>query len=272
MKTVIQNTTTKKIRISIHPKLAAVLDVLIGIGLVWIFNHTLTSWWMMIVWVLARVVWWIILMRGVYYAQAIRRTDHLRSLLAFQIGVSITILFIDWTLNRYIWGALLVLAPALSFWLLPTHASDLSFVAKPLTRWCLMLTVIGIAGVWSGAAAITVFYSFWYWIIVWIAATLWTMVLSVVWWREYDAPRDRQLLLWILGVGSILLEISAVLLLWPIGFLIIGVLITWLWYLLWQLGRFYFSTEGIEWRKQLRFLISNVVLIIIVIVGIARWK
>jgi hypothetical protein len=272
MKTIVRDTTSKKIKLSIHPKLAAVFDILIGIVLVWFFAQVVTAWWVLLIWFLFRLVWWIALMRFVYYAPVVRRIDHLWSLIAFQVGISTIMLFIDWSVNWYSWGTIFVFGSALSFWLLPAMTSELSFVGKPHTRWCLMLTILGIAGVWSSVGAVVVFYSIRSWIVALILATAWTVMLSISWWRQYDAPRGAPLLWWGSVMGIIILEISGVMVLWPIGFLLSGMLITWLWYSLWLMGRFYFSNDGINWKKQGSFLIGSLLIMIITIITLGKWK
>ena len=272
MKTLVRDAASQKVKISIHPKVAAIFDAAFGMGLIWFFGQVVSAWWMLGIWIVVRIIWWVGLMRIVYYARAVRRIDHVRSLIVFQIGICCSMLFVDWSLSWYTWGTLFVLGSAVSFWLLPTLNSDLSFISKPHVRWCLMMTVIGIAGVWSGTAAVTVFYPFLNWIIAWIVATIWTILVSLAWWRYYGAPQDKILLFWAVLMEIVLLQLSAIILFWSVGFLISGMVITWLWYLLWQLGRFYFAPDGINWKKQRFFLITNLIGLSAVIIFLARWK
>ena len=272
MKTFIHDATAKKNKLSIHPKVAAFFDILIGGALLWYFGKAANSWWVVAVWFIIRLVWWVGVMRIVYYAPVIRRLDHIRSLFTFQIGILAVMLFVDWSVNWYTWGTLFVVGSALSFWLLPTSTSELSFIGKPHIRWCLILSVFGLAGVWSAAAAVVVFYSMWAWVAAWVVSMFWTLFISLIWWRYYNAPREHITWSWIFLLGAALLPVSAVLLLWPIGFLITGTLITWFWYILWQLGRFYFSPDGINWKKQARFLVSNAMLIVLAVTVLARWR
>jgi len=58
----------------------------------------------------------------------------------------------------------------------------------------------------------------------------------------------------------------------PLGNLVSGFLLVWLWYLLWILLRFNLSAQGIVWRKQAKFLILNLFIFIIFLIFVARWR
>jgi hypothetical protein len=223
MKTSVQGTVSpKKSKLSIHPKVAAVGDILVGIGLILFFGQMLTAWWMLVVWFLVRLVWWVGIIRIVYYTQGIRRIDHLRSLLIFNIGICAVLLFVDWSINWYVWGLLFTLGSALSFWFLPTWNSELSFVGKPHTRWCFVITLLGLAGAWAAGGGVVTFYSWWLWMIAWLVLTVWTVMVSIWWWRQYDAPQSAITKYWALAMGVSILQVSGVILWWPVGFLFTG--------------------------------------------------
>jgi hypothetical protein len=260
----------KKFKISIHPKLSAVLDGVIGVVFIWTFNHLPDIGWLIVLWFFLRCIWWVFLMRITYYTGVIKRVDHLRSLLLFHLGATATLLFIDWT-YWHAWSGIFIGAPSISFWLLPSFNSDLSFIGKPHQRWSLMLNALGIAGLWSGVAAVVAFYSGWLWFAAWFFAACITGVVSMSWWRYYGMP-SRDISVWLGTLATIMIPISAVILLWPVGFLISGIGCAWVWYLVWQIGRFYFSPDGIDWKKQFRFIVISIFLLMGLFGGLAAWR
>ena len=68
-----------------------------------------------------------------------------------------------------------------------------------------------------------------------------------------------------------MIELSWVLSVTPIGYLVFGLFLVWFWYLLWLMARFHFSNEGIIWKKQIPFLILNLGLLLIFVVFIVQW-
>jgi len=49
----------------------------------------------------------------------------------------------------------------------------------------------------------------------------------------------------------------------PFGYATVGALLTWIWYILQLLVRFHFSERGVDWKKQIPFLVGNIVLMIL---------
>ena len=57
----------------------------------------------------------------------------------------------------------------------------------------------------------------------------------------------------------------------PLGYLSLGALVAWLWYLLQLFVRFHLSKQGVVWKKQIIFLLSNLVLYFSVLYFFVRW-
>ncbi len=261
------------LKISLHPKLAAVLDALVGGGLLFVITRldTLAG---LLVWFLARVAWWALLThRLVFYPPMVRRGRHLASLIFFQFGALAFMAFTDWRPAWLVGGLLFVSLPALSFWLLPAEREVLSFIVKPERRSRFLLTVMGLSGWWSGIFGAAVFQL--------VPALTWWLPLvgSVVsaavgwwWWSEYELIITRRQIWSALTLGLVMLNGSVVFLWWPLGPFVSGLLLAWIWYLLWLILRFYQTSEGINWKKQARFLIINVILMILYLGLVVRWK
>lgn len=262
----------KKI-LSFHPRLAAVLDSIVGVGLVyWVLY--VDSFAMVGVWFLARALWWLFLIQSMYYPADVSRWRHFLSLLLFAFGSTALLLFID---APFSWGVVAVTfvgLPFLSFWLVPKEEAALSFFLKPQRRTSFLMSVFGLAGIWSGVYALVTFQLVGSLTLLFVilGATLIMGAVSFFWWQAYEISFNRTSAM-LLGVLTVLvMELAYVLVIWPIGYLLGGLLITWLWYVLWMLFRFRLSAEGITWTKQKPFLITNAALLILFLLFFVRWR
>ena len=89
-------------------------------------------------------------------------------------------------------------------------------------------------------------------------------------WRLYYPIALRRFSLWLLLTAVISMETFWVIHLLPFGYIVLGFLAAWIWYILLLLIRFHMSAEGIRWKKQRIFLIENAVLFILILFVI-RW-
>jgi hypothetical protein len=259
--------------ISFHPRLAAIFEFIFGLILLgWFVRIGTTS--ALLMWFFLPVFWWFTLARFVYYSKEIQRGLHLVSLFIFHVGTTSWLLFVDkWSITWDVVVFLKIVLSALSFWILPTTQNDLSFVGKPQRRFRLMLTLFGLSGMWSGVGALIVFNIFPLPLFIWIlAGSFLTMIMSVMWWKEYGVTDRRSLLLWTGAVSILVFECAWVIELLPIHYLCTGFIITWLWYVVWLLARFKFSSEGIQWKRQLFFLLGTTIFLIAFLVFFVKWK
>jgi hypothetical protein len=90
-------------------------------------------------------------------------------------------------------------------------------------------------------------------------------------WQMYFQGAVSQFALWTLVTSLIMFEIIWVFFFLPLGHLVLGLLATWLWYLLQLLVRFHLTGEGVVWRKQAWFLGINAVLFVAMLVFVVRW-
>ncbi|MFB6225772.1 MAG: hypothetical protein ABEJ02_00280 [Candidatus Paceibacteria bacterium] len=86
------------------------------------------------------------------------------------------------------------------------------------------------------------------------------VVSSLVIWQLYYDKQPRSFLIWLILVAIIIFELMWSAQFLPFGYLVLGLIITWIWYILQLLIRFHISKKGIIWSKQRFFLAGNVVL------------
>lgn len=260
--------------ISFHPKLAAALDAAFGLVLIWWMGRIETLW-LFGVWWLFRAGWWFWLLECMYYPPFLSRVRHWATLAVFNMGALLFVIFADSAAARYFVKAVLVLAPLASFLLVPERADGLSVFAKPLRRSRFLMSVFALAGFWSGAFALIAFGvadGGLLRLTIGFAATAATLAASWWWWREYDLPYGKNF--WLSGavLGLIVFELFYCFALWPLGYLVNGFLMAWLWYALWLFLRFYQTAEGIDWKRQRFFLGANALIFVLFLIFIARWK
>jgi len=260
--------------ISFHPKLAAFIDILANLAMFWgLFR--LGSWQGLVIWFVIRTVLWVFFIRLVYYPKELSRLRHFVSLLFFNTGVLLSLIFMEWGRALDLTIVIYVIFSGLSFWLLPTRSEPgaINFVAKPYRRWLWLMDVFGLSLLWSSLYAGSSFQliNFNYFWLGLILVSLITSVISYWWWREYGAENNDRLWQSAIVCFFIFLELSFVLWLWPTGFLVNGLIMVWFWYIFWLLVRFNLSKEGINWRKQNYFLAINSVLFVIFLF-LVKWK
>lgn len=108
---------------------------------------------------------------------------------------------------------------------------------------------------------------------LWLLALVGAITLSGISfmiWRMYFALGMRHFVVWMAVVFIMIIELIWAFALLPFGYLVSGLLLTWIWYMLQLLIRFHLSPQGIVWRKQAGFLTVNAVLFILVMY-VARW-
>lgn len=108
-------------------------------------------------------------------------------------------------------------------------------------------------------------------LLVLIGAAMYGTIAWII-WRLYipDVPRDR--LGWSAGVlALVLFELIWVMKYLPLGYLVLGAMVTWIWYLLQLFFRFSFTSMGIIWKEQTVFLFVNAAMFAVVLLFLVRW-
>lgn len=259
--------------LTIHPRLVAVFNLLFGLVFLVLLSRV-NSLIIFAVWALLHTALTAMLVMVTYYPETWKRSRHLLTLTLFNAGMTLFLLFTEWSVAWKVLGMVYVLVPALSFWLIPPRGNSLSFEIKPYRRWRLMMCWLGLAGLWSGIFAsitLNIFrFNFWLWL---ATGAIVSSLLAWWWWMEYDvADANGRTGLWVLGFFLMTMELSWVFYLLPFGYFVSGLIIAWVWYWLWMLIRFYLSPAGVDWKKQGWLLIVNTTLIVIFLGVLVRWR
>lgn len=258
--------------ISLHPKLASIFDAIFTIVLLWWLTKISASL-VLLWWFLARIGWWFFLVQVVYYPPYISRWRHLLSLIIFNIGITPFLVFSDPSTVDF--AKLLALTiPVVSFWLVPPMADSLSVMEKPHRRWKFFMSLFGVAGIWLSFLASITFQIILGWQIPAgaLLATVLTALISLWEWNEYGLLVNRNLFIYLALLSLIVLELGIIILLWPVGYFASSFLVTWVWYVVWLMFRFYLTKEGINWKEQKIFLLANFLLMVFFLTVVVRWK
>ncbi len=149
--------------------------------------------------------------------------------------------------------------------------SELSYLDKPVRRFTVMLWVINLFCLSSIFYAINLFFQnvpFW---LLGFLLSLVTASISVVIWKNYFVVSYKNFLFWFVLMLLMSWEICWVLHFLPFGYLVLGFLFVWVWYIINLLVRFNLTSQGIVWKKQLVFLVSNLVLYFMILFLFVRW-
>lgn len=258
---------------SLPPRLVAVFDVLVSILMVFWFDRAVSTL-MLALWLVTRVIWYVVLLASMYYPTFLSRLEHFQALVIFNVGVLFLLLFVDEPMARRLLEAVLIFFSAASFWLVPASSNDLSGMAKPYRRWKFLMSIFGVAGIWNGVKALEIFQITQGNIrlgLVVMAIAL-TVMISIWGWQEYGLVYSKKFLFASLVIALCLAEVAYIIALWPLGYFASSFIVTWVWYLLWLFLRFFISNEGIDMERQRWFLIINAVLLLVFLFFVVRWK
>lgn len=149
--------------------------------------------------------------------------------------------------------------------------SELSYLDKPVRRFTVMLWVINLFCLSSIFYAINLFFQnvpFW---LLGFLLSLVAALVSVNIWKNYFVVSYKTFLFWFILMSLMSWEICWVLHFLPFGYLVLGFLFVWVWYIINLLIRFNLTSQGIMWKKQLVFLVGNLVLYFVILFFFVRW-
>ncbi len=158
----------------------------------------------------------------------------------------------------------------IAFWSEPRIDHAIHIKEKPLRRMMMMLYVFNVYACLVGLFAIYLYFplvSFWW---LSLLGSMYAGLGAYMIWHLYYKKNIKELILWSGVVTFIILEFMWVMTLLPFGYLALGFLVAWLWYIIQLFIRFHLSMKGIIWRRQIQFVIGNVILFVGVLY-IMRW-
>lgn len=247
------------------------LSIVIGLvsALAVYLFFSLTAWWQLI---LVAILWLGVLVATDLYLKGVleKKFVNLSLLVSTVVGFVGLSLVVELPAVRW----LIILSAGLILGLIFSRTaliSGLSHELKPLRRMVVMLWVGNLYSFSTMVFALAIFLDSWpIWLLSLILAIVFG-VISVQIWYLYFAVPVKGFLLWALVVGLIFWEIIFIFSLLPLGYFASSALVVWLWYIAQLFVRFHLSTQGIVWRKQIAFLLTNLVLFFVALIFFVKW-
>lgn len=246
----------------------AVMGVL-GASALLFFTMTEKLWFFSLVW----LCWMALLGLAGWYFSAKQNNFWQNLLLIWANAAAVTIMLV--ILEDDFWRDVLIifagLAVAFLFIQTARQASGLSYEEKPYRRIRMMLWVFV---VYAGLTLVYALVSFFPAVPLWLVGLLGSALASAVSlgiWRMYFAVSWRSLFLWATVIGLAVWEVIWALHFLPFGYLVLGALTVWVWYVMQLLVRFHLSSNDVIWRKQVYFLAANLVLYVLILWLFVRW-
>ncbi len=219
---------------------------------------------------------WFALLTFLYLTFREKRRDH-TLLLTLSTALSTLLLFsiIDDAILRYFFAGFVALLFGVLFGVKENSSIPLSYGRQPFRRFAMMMWVFNIYAFFSFLFAIGVlFLSEWPgslpFVLVPLAGIMGGLVAGEI-WKMYVKFEAKTFLFWRVVTALFISEIFWSIGLLPFGYLVSGVILTWIWYMLQMLTRFHFQGSGILWKKQLPFLILSVVVFLFLALFFIRW-
>lgn len=187
------------------------------------------------------------------------------------VAVTVLLIILEDNLWRY---SLIGLAGLMMGWLFVQagrRVSGLSYEERPYRRVRMMLWVFVAYAILTLIYALNSFFpTMPFWPISLIGSAV-AALISLLIWRMYFAVSWQSLFLWAIVIGLGVWEIIWVQHFLPFGYLVLGALTVWIWYVIQLLVRFHLGQHGIIWRKQISFLVANLVLYTLLLWLFVRW-
>lgn len=248
--------------------LLALTSGVLTLGVLIVFNKVAIWWVFLIV-----LVFWLGGLSYLIFLRNKNKDDFRQSLILLLVtAVSFLglILLLESVWIKYVVSLLLIVVMIFLIFHSP-EKSELSYLDKPVRRFIVMLWVMDLFCLASFFYAINLFFQnipFW---LVGFVLSLITGFVSVSIWKRYFNVPAKIFLFWFILIVLVSWEISWVLHFLPFGYLVLGSLFTWVWYVINLLVRFHLTAQGIVWKKQLVFLVGNTVLYFMVLFFFVRW-
>ncbi|MBT3539433.1 hypothetical protein HOF40_01590 [Candidatus Parcubacteria bacterium] len=158
----------------------------------------------------------------------------------------------------------------IAYWSEPRLEHAIHIKEKPLRRMMMMLYVFNVYAFFVGLFALYLYFPRFPFAFLSIAGGAYAGVGAFMIWSLYFKFTADKLFIWTLIVALCVVELMWVMKLLPFGYLALGFLLVWLWYMIQLFARFHLSPKGILWKKQIGFLITNGILFVLVLYFI-RW-
>lgn len=218
---------------------------------------------------IAVMVFWLLFIFLLSYQSAIKT-----STILLQISSAFTLFGLLSILDNVILKLLLIAFGGIMFgaiwwWDVMVSKSSIHFLQKPWRRLVVMLWAGNVYAFSTTLAGIHTFTPEVSLVLLSGLESVFSGFAAYMIWSLYETQTVRGIV-WALIIGLVIAEITGVIHFLPFGYFVIGLLITWFWYIAELLTRYHLSRSGIVWRQQFWFLVGNAVAVSLLLY-IVRW-
>ncbi len=218
---------------------------------------------------LALIVWWVVL----WFAAKRKGTSWLSMGLVYMTSVAFVVLL---SLIERPWIAWIVIGVSfpvfvtLDHWIHVRVAKHFHVNFKPLRRIVAIIASFDLYILMMALYALTTFFQRTpFWIVSLIGAAA-AALIAVTIWEMYYEKGYKAWSVWAGVIALIVLELLWVVRTLPFGYFVLGLIVSWVWYLAQLFVRFHVSARGIIWEKQRWFLAGNT-LCMVALLAFVRW-
>lgn len=177
---------------------------------------------------------------------------------------------VDWPILR---TSIMIGTGLLSTVLFGWSISSLGYtthIEKAYRRILMMLSVFNVYALLTTLFALHIFFQEIGFVYFAMVQTGITGIVTFLVWRLYYPITIKKSWFWLCIIMLIVFELCWAMQVLPLGYTVLGLLVTWVWYIVQLLFRFHISEAGVNWNKQRSFLIANGVLFLLILF-LVRW-
>ncbi len=219
---------------------------------------------------------WLALLTFLYLTFKEKRRDHTLTLtLSTALSTLLLLSIIDDPTLRYFFAGFVALLFGVLFGVKENSEITLGYGRQPFRRFAMMMWVFNAYALFSCLFAVGVLFQsewpVWLEFILVPSAGVTGGVIAGEIWKMYVKFEPKTFLFWRVVTALFVAEIFWSIGLLPFGYLVSGVILTWLWYMLQMLIRFHFQPSGIMWKKQLPFVAVSIFIFLFLALFFVRW-
>lgn len=215
-------------------------------------------------------IWWAIIIASHWFFSFEKK--HLFLQLSTSLSLVCLLSLIDgW--NPLSWFIILLSIPMFAFvwhWSAEMSREHAEFSYKTWRRIVMMLWVMDVFGVMSGLFSLPIFFQNTSHAIVALLGAVISAGTAAMIWQLYSDVTTRDIFFWSGILALAMFEAIWILLYMPLGYFVLGLVATWVWYVIQLFMRFNLTRGGVIWKQQQLFLITNAILFTMILY-LARW-
>ncbi len=222
-----------------------------------------------IIFLIVAGLWWGLIILAHWFFSFEKK--HLFLHLATSVTLVSLLSLIEW--RPLAWFIIALSVPLFAFvwhWSAEMSRQHTALSYKTWRRIIMMLWVLNVFGWSSGLFSLSIFFQHIPHVLLALVGAVFASTVAAANWHVYFDAKIETFAFWIVILTLVMYEVMWVLYYLPLGYFTLGLLYTWMWYVLTLFIRFHLTRGGILWQKQRIFLISNALLFISVLY-IARW-